>query len=248
MKKLKKYKYIILLVLIILGSIFYIVNINNEDEIKSTFKCPEEMNSIEEYLDNRAHVGVLIKKRYPELSWEEVINKIMDMTDSERCHNDVEYLQEYKESINGEYAPIELVSEDQLNREDLIEHDSKSGFTFKYPPNTDLYPIIMDNYLIVVEDKENENSKIIISVAINTEGLTAKEWFLGSNSGFNQNKDIFFETEIDGQPAVYTDKGTWVVFNTPVDNYRVSIADLTVEDAEVMYEEMGIILGTLKFE
>lgn len=71
---------------------------------------------------------------------------------------------------------------------------------------------------------------------------------MGPNSGFDPATEVFFRTGIDGQPVVYTDSGTWVVFNTPVDNYRVSVAELTVEDAEVMYEEMGIVLGTLKFE
>ncbi len=222
----------------------------NKDGIKDTFKCPEEMSSYDEYLDNREQLAKLIQEKYPELSQEEVMNQIMEMVAKEGCSNDVGYFQDHRNDINGEEASITLVSEKELEESDLLEHKIELTFSFKYPTNTRVLTFEDSEEgtsWVVIENKEDENSKIIISIADNSEGITAEEWFLGPNSGFDPNEDIFFRTQIDGQPAVFTDSGTWVVVNTPDGKHRLSIAEMTVEDAKVMYKEMGIILGTLKF-
>jgi hypothetical protein len=240
-----KKNFIWILVVICLVGFFVF---RDKDEISLTFKCPEEMGTFEEYTENRAEVSALLLKESPNLSQEEIVTKVMELADKKGCTNEVDYLKDYGQSVSGKNAPLALVNPEQLERDDLIEYETVAGFSFKHTPETDVYPMMMDNYWEVVTNKKDENSKIIISISRNDEDLSAEEWFLGPNSGFDQTTEVFFRTEIDGQPAVYTDSGTWVVFNTPVDNHRVSVAELTVEDAEIMYEEMGIILGTLKFE
>lgn len=220
----------------------------NDEKMRDIFKCPEEMSSFDEYVSNRTEIMSLVLLENGNISQEDMSVKILKLADERDCTNDVGYLREYGQEVSGEEAPFVLVSSDQLKRGDLIEYKTDFGFSFKYPPNTDVFEVSEGNTWIVVTNKNDDNAKIIISISANIENISAEDWFLGPDSGFDSDTEVFFRTEIDGQSVVYTDFGTWVVFNTPVDNYRVSIAELTVEDSEVMYEEMGIILGTLKFE
>ena len=254
--KIQEYKYVmnkkhlILLLIVcgVIGAILFFANTEKKDDAGSIFKCPEEMQNFDEYADNRAEVASLLYKKNPSLSTEEAKNIIMEMAIKKGCSNDVDYLKEYKQSINGEESELDLVSDDYFNNQKLLEYDSGLGFSFKYPDYTKVERVYEGNSWIVISPKDNENTKIIISIGDNSENLKAEEWFLGENSGFDPSEDIFFRTKIDGQNAVYTEGGTWLVVNTRDNKYRLSIAKLTTGDAKVMYKEMGIVLKTLRFK
>ena len=231
--------------IIILFSIF---NKQKTNQAEDLFKCPEEMKTFEEYTKNRAEVASLLYKENSSLSQEEAMNTVIEMAEKKGCRNDVEYLKEYKKSINGKEEELNLVSDDYMNSQELLEYKSNLGFSFKYPNYTKITEIKEGNNWIVIAPKDNSDRKVIISIGDNSENLKAEEWFLGPYSGFDTDQDVFFRTKIDGHDAVYTDSGTWLVVNTPDNKYRLSIAELTVNDAEVMYEEMGIIFKTLKFK
>lgn len=240
----------LIVILIGIGIIGIFVIFNKEEknaEIENLLKCPEEMQSFEEYATNRAEIMSLVYEKNKNMSQEEATTIIIEMAEKKGCNNDVDYLKEYKQSVNGNEAELNLISDDDLNSQNLLEYDSGLGFSFKYPEYTDVKKISDGNNWIIISPKGNDDRKIVISLGDNSENLKAEEWFLGPDSGFDPKKEVFFRTKIDGQDAVYTDAGAWLVVNSPDNKYRLSIAELTMENEEVMYKEMGIVFKTLKF-
>ena len=130
-------------------------------------------------------------------------------------------------------------------------YKSSFGFSFKYPPHLAITvtPDMPDSNWIVLESlsstKENK-SAIIISIGLNDEEMTPEEWLLGPTSGF-KHSEKYFKTKIDEQDAVYTGGGMWTVVNTPDNKYRLSIADLTTGNGNILFSEMGIVIESLTF-
>ncbi len=243
----KNYVILLVVALVVVGLILFNNDKKDLATPESLFKCPEEMPSFEEYGNNRAEVASLLYKENTSLGQEEAMTIIIEMSEKKGCRNDVEYLKEYKKSVNGKEAELNLVSDEYMNSQNLLEYKSNLGFSFKYPDYTKITEVAMGNNWVVVSAKDSDDRKVIISIGDNSENLLAEEWFLGPDSGFDSEQEVFFRTKIDGQDAVYTDSGTWLVVNTPDNKYRLSIAELTTNDTEVMYEEMGVIFKTLKF-
>lgn len=128
--------------------------------------------------------------------------------------------------------------------------DDTIGFSFKYPPHLEVFSIITHTVLSYREDENDDHGKIVVSIGLNDENMTAEEWLLSYNSGYLQSKDQYgdcYKTLIGGQEAVSTDGGMWVVVNTPDGRYRLSIADLTTGKAHPLFAEMDVVTNSLKF-
>jgi len=137
---------------------------------------------------------------------------------------------------------------------DAKTHQSKLGFTFQYPqhlyvtefPDTD----IPERLFVLDPLAEDDAYGIVISTALNDEGMTAEEWLLSENSGYLQSKDKYGDYQkfiLDGQESVITDSGGWVVVNTPDNKYRLSIALLPGKNGNLLFTEMGVIVDSLRF-
>lgn len=161
------------------------------------------------------------------------------------------------ERKSGDYVPIPSIgmSESYAEYEKTFEiYKSDFGFSFKYPPHLKVFEFCDSTCWIALsvknESERDESGKIIVSVAENDEQMTSEEWLLCPFSGYSQSKDDYgnyYKIHIDGQEAVYTDGGMWVVVNTPDSRYRLSIADLTTDDASPLFSEMGAVIESLKF-
>lgn len=159
------------------------------------------------------------------------------------------------ESIkSSDYLPIPNIetNEEYENYEKSFKtYKSDLGFSFKYPPHlaVTITPDMPDSNWIMLESSsstEENRSAIIISIGLNDEKMTPEEWLLGPTSGFKRSNK-YFKEKIDGQDAVYTDGGMWTVVNTPNNKYRLSIADLTTGEADILFTEMGIVVESLNF-
>lgn len=151
---------------------------------------------------------------------------------------------------SGSFVPISSISASEDYGKDFLEFESEFGFSFLYPPHTKIFHFTLGNSyvdILPIEKPENGRTAIVISIGDNDENLTPEEWLLHVDSGFNKNNP-YFRTTIDGQDAVYTDGGMWVVVNTPDDKYRLSISELSTGDAPIMFSEMGILVESLKFK
>jgi len=131
-------------------------------------------------------------------------------------------------------------------------YKSELGFSFKYPPHLSVVAEYEGGYrlYLVANDlkpEDNTFSAIIISVANNNPTLTPKEWLNSSMSGYNKSNP-YYRTEIDGEPATYTDGGMWFVVNTPDNKKRLSIASLRAKNGELLFSEMGILMESLTFD
>jgi len=149
---------------------------------------------------------------------------------------------------SGDYFPIPSVTAGEDYGKDFKTYSAEFGFSFEYPSYFEVVSVYEDiNYIVVssLSEDDNDISAIVISVADNNENLTAEEWLLGPTSGL-QKGDKYFKSEIDGQPAVYTDGGMWTVVNTPDNKYRLSITD--VRDKQILFTEMGIVIESLTFK
>ena len=135
-------------------------------------------------------------------------------------------------------------------------HIDDFDFSFQYPEYMEVIPAFFpeDNFRIAIAYTEEEANKyknqsfgmIIISVGENDENQTAVEWMGGPYSGRDTSKKYFL-TEVDGQEAVQEQGGMWTVVNTPDNQWRLSIADLTTEGKNPPFSEMRIIINSLKF-
>lgn len=157
--------------------------------------------------------------------------------------------------INGlTYFPPGLGMYENYTK-DSKTYESGAGFSFKYPPYLyaqDLSDEDTERVLILpISILENDDVYgVVVSVGFNDEMMTAEEWLLGPDSGYSQSRDKYGDYHkiiIDGQGAVYTSGGTWVVVNTPDNKYRLSIALLSGEDGNLLFTEMGIIIDSLRF-
>ncbi len=95
---------------------------------------------------------------------------------------------------------------------------------------------------------DDVTTAIVISIAENDENLKPEEWLLDPDAGGLKDSAKYYKTTIDGQDAVYTDDGMWTVVNTPDNKYRLSIADITVDNAERLINEMKVVVGSLTFK
>jgi len=149
---------------------------------------------------------------------------------------------------SGDYFPIPSVTANEGYWKEFKTYNTDFGFSFEYPSYLEAVSFQESTNYVVVSSpnkEDDDTSAIIISIADNDENLTAEEWLLGPTSGL-QKGDEYFRSEIDGQPAVYTDGGMWTVVNTPDNKYRLSIAD--IKDKQILFTEMGIVIESLTFK
>jgi len=144
--------------------------------------------------------------------------------------------------------------------DDTETHISRLGFSFRYPPHLYIteYPdtdIPQRLFIVPVAPESNAEEDaygLVISVGLNDEEMTAEEWLLSENSGYFQSIDEYgdyYKFSLDGQEAVYTDSGMWVVVNTPDNEYRLSIALLPDKKSEdLLFTEMGVVIDSLRFK
>ena len=151
-------------------------------------------------------------------------------------------------SENGSYSDIPSIEASPDYGEDFKTY-SNSAFSFSYPPHFEVFDMLSHIVLSPV-DKDSKSGKIIVSIGLNDENMTAEEWFLSPDSGYTQSKDLYgdyHKATIDGQDAVYTSGGMWTVVNIPDDEFRLSIADLTGKGENIPFTEMGIVIESLVF-
>lgn len=150
---------------------------------------------------------------------------------------------------NGSYLDIPSIGASSDYGKDFKTYASRLGFSFNYPPHLKVTDILSHIVLRPV-DEESDSGYIVVSVGLNDENMTAEEWFLSPDSGYLQSKDNYgnyYKTTIDGQGAVYTDGGMWMVVNTPDDKYRISIADLPSKSNDRLFTEMSIVTESFVF-
>ena len=159
---------------------------------------------------------------------------------------------------DGDYVPFLSIDAPEGYGADFKTYTSKLGFSFQYPP----YLMVMDVvdrdgknrlYIVPTSTQANKNELItalVISPSPNNPPQTPEQWLLGPNSGYIESKDHYgnyYKALIDGQEAVYTDGGMWVVVNTPDNKQRLSIASLTAPGADILFSEMGILVESFSF-
>lgn len=153
------------------------------------------------------------------------------------------------EQTNGSYRDFPSIEANSDYGKDFKTYTSRSGFSFSYPPYLEVMDLLSHIVLKPV-DEESDSGSIVVSVGLNDENMTAEEWLLSPNSGYLQSKDLYgnyYKTTIDGQEAVYTDGGMWMVVDTPDNKYRLSIADLPSKSNDRLFTEMGIVIESLVF-
>jgi len=156
-------------------------------------------------------------------------------------------------SESGKYFPIPSIGtneEYETYRATFKTYQSEFGFSFDYPSHLEVSAFSEGNHWIVLtpsDDDSEHPSRIIVSVGLNDEQMTAEEWFLSDGGYSHKNYGDYHKTHIDEQEAVYTDGGMWFVINTPDNKYRISIADMRGEDGSRLFTEMGNIIESLTF-
>lgn len=152
---------------------------------------------------------------------------------------------------SGSSAPVPEIGTSEEYGNDFLPFLSPFGFGFYYPPN--LKVITNDSsgttrYILSPTNKKSDDARaIVISVAANDKKLTAEQWLLSSQSGFDQ-KEKYFKETIDDQIVVRTNGGMWFIFNTPDNKYRVSVTDVPNNSGDHLYSAMGIIYESLQFD
>jgi hypothetical protein len=152
------------------------------------------------------------------------------------------------EQTNGSYRDFPSIGASSDYGKDFKTY-TNGGLSFKYPPYLKVIDLLSHIVLEPV-DEESDSGKIVISIGINDENMTAEEWLLSPNSGYLQSKDHYgnyYKTTIDGQDAVYTDGGMWPIVDTPDNKFRLSIADLPSKSNNRLFTEMGIVVESLVF-
>lgn len=164
-------------------------------------------------------------------------NKQEETSSTLSCINSSMSILDKKEEYNNYQNSFEIYTDESI------------GFSFQYPSHMKIFSIISHTILSYRED-DNNHGKIIVSIGLNDENMTAEEWLFSYNSGYLQSKDQYgdcYRALIDGQEAVYTDGGMWVVVNTPDNKYRLSIADLTIGNDNPPFMEIDMVIESLKF-
>jgi len=158
------------------------------------------------------------------------------------------------EDQSGDYVSIPSIgmTEEYSEYEKTFKvYKSDFGFSFEYPSHLEVSNFCDSTCRIVLSVKDSnqqdDNDKIIISVAENDKQMTAEEWFLNDGGYSKENYGDYYKTLIDGQNAVYTRGGMWTVVNTPNDKYRLSITNLSSGNAMPLFSEMGIVVESLSF-
>lgn len=135
-------------------------------------------------------------------------------------------------------------------------YNSEYGFAFNYPDSMRVMadPENTDHnfhiFIIPNSDEANEDepmNAVVISGARNRPPLTPLEWLEGPNSGADMSKG-YNMLNIGGQEAVSMEGGTWIVINTPDNEYRLSIATLPSENpGQLLRDQMSEIIDSLAF-
>ena len=155
---------------------------------------------------------------------------------------------------SGDYFPIPSIGTNETYekyRQGFKTYRSEFGYSFEYPLHLKVFTSDRWTILAPIDaEKSTDSPQVIISLGWNDEQMTAEEWLLSSNSGYMQSKDEYgdyYKMTIDGQEAVYTEGGMWVVVNAPDNSYRLSIADLPGKDGVRLFTEMGNVIESLEF-
>ncbi len=123
------------------------------------------------------------------------------------------------------------------------------GIAFKYSESAQVLNVD-ENHLAIVRKTETDNdpvSAVIISGGNDMLEMTAEEWLLGPNSGFNPASSSYSHINIDGQSGVLADNNTWAIVKTPDGNWRISVAIFSSEGTEPMQDEFDKIIKSLTF-
>ncbi len=123
------------------------------------------------------------------------------------------------------------------------------GISFNYFDSSQVLNVD-ENHLAIVRKTETDKdpvSAVIISGANDSLEMTAEEWLLGPNSGFNSASSSYGNINIAGQDGVLIDN-TWAIVKTPDGNWRISVAILASEGTEPMQEEFNKIIKSLTFK
>ena len=223
-----------------------------------SFRCPNDYRTAEEYLDGLAKWASVELKKSPDITQEEMLAKRESLFIGHECEvsrwggSDIN-----TDAKNGTYQEMPSILQSADYGKDFKMYESDLGFSFKYPPHLVVRTFPDDpSHLYIVPSSRAKDSKepltsIIISVSDPDPEETPEEWLLGPNSGYTESLDRYgnyYKTSIDGQNAVYTDGGMWVVVNTRNNKYRLSIADLTEKDTSPLFTEMGIVIESLTFK
>lgn len=151
------------------------------------------------------------------------------------------------------HEPIPSISADEDYGKDFKTYKSKLGYSFQYPDymfiTEDPEPNIPERILVLSSTiNKDDMFGVVISVMENSEGEDPEHWIKVSYSGEDLSKDYDYNVfDIDGQKAISTDGGTWVVVNTPNNKYRLSVALLYGKGNVPLFTEIGIIVSSLIF-
>ncbi len=128
----------------------------------------------------------------------------------------------------------------------------KYGFSFKYSTGFKVTDRSLDDgsdFIAVtpVLQASTTQQAIIISSRFNYPPVSAVDWLYGPYSGYDTSQG-HMARYVGGQYAASVEEGSWVVFNSPYDDERVSIALLGKDGPIPLQYEMETILTTFSFD
>ena len=126
------------------------------------------------------------------------------------------------------------------------------GFSFKYSPDFKVTDRSLDDgsdFIAVtpVLQATGTLQAIVISPRLIYPSESAVDWLYGPYSGYDASRGHMVRY-VGGQYAASVEGGSWVVFNSPYDDERVSIALLGKDGPVPLQREMEIILTSFSFD
>lgn len=125
------------------------------------------------------------------------------------------------------------------------------GFSFKYSPDFKVEDVSPDDSgfiaVMPVLQATGTLQAIVISPRLIYPSESAVDWLYGPYSGYDASRGHMVRY-VGGQYAASVEGGSWVVFNSPYDDERVSIALLGKDGPVPLRREMETILTTFSFD
>ncbi len=211
------------------------------------FRCPNDYQTAQQYAEATAQWISEELKKSPNLTQEELLSRRNIQLSEHKC--------ETSKWLDGSFMDIPSIGVSADYGKDFKTYHSDLGFSFKYPPHLRVLPHDPEtpNWIVLapVDKSADGVSAIVVSTGENDENMTPEEWLLGPTSGYPESRGDYgdyHKTHVDGQDAVYTDGGMWLVVSTPDNKLRVSIASLVGEGGNIPFTEMGVVIESFVFE
>ena len=127
----------------------------------------------------------------------------------------------------------------------------KYGFSFKYSEEFEVGEMDLDGngwiFVTPVLQTGEDKQAIVISARLNDPPISAVDWLYGPYSGYDASQGHMARW-VGGQYAASVEEGSWVVFNSPDDEERVSVVLLGKDGPVPLQGEMEDILLYFSFD